>query len=64
MSLGQIAAAHSMAQSIVSNRKTSTLSDNKSKEKHQGAAGKAAVAGTSSGEGGTGSQVRKTTFYI
>merc|ERR1712226_193566 len=33
---GQIANAHSVAQSLVSNRKTSTISDQKSKDKHHG----------------------------
>ena len=51
--LGQIAAAHSVAHSLVSNRKTSTISDQKSKDKHHAAmlgGGKAGMA-ASSGEG-------------
>ena len=54
VTIGQIAAAHSVAHSMMSNRKTSTVSDQKSKDKHHGSTigGKTAV-GASSGEGGS-----------
>ncbi len=64
VSIGQLAAAHSVAHSMASNRKTSTISDQKTKgDKHgsQVGAGKTAVGGTS-GDGN--SQVSHAGFFI
>ena len=54
---------HSMAQSMVSNRKTSTISDQKSKiDKHHGSnAGAKTTVVASSGE--AGSQVMELSLY-
>ncbi|XP_074644164.1 hydrocephalus-inducing protein homolog [Tubulanus polymorphus] len=54
-------AAHSMVQSMASNRKTSVISEQKSKDKHHGSSvitgAKTGMNQASSAEGGTGSQV-------
>ena len=61
--VGQVAAAQSVAHSIISNRKTSTVSDQRSKDKHHaGATAKTAALGSSApGEGS--SQVCAFSFY-
>ncbi|XP_064641495.1 hydrocephalus-inducing protein-like isoform X2 [Lineus longissimus] len=58
--LSGINAAHSVAHSLASNRKTSVISGEKGKDKHHGSSvvtGKTADKTSTSAEGGTGSQV-------